>query len=202
MDDVRHDRSGLDRRLADAIERLGHGLRGLAQSSARSEGLTPLQQHALLAIRRQPPARREVGAIAADLDVSTPTVSDAVAALHRKGLVDRVVGADARRRELVLTVAGAEVVDRLGEWDAPLRAALGGVAESERAVALEVLLTVIADLAADGTIGVARTCTSCRFFRRDAHRAAAAPHHCGLLDLPLPRAELRVDCPEHELVAG
>lgn len=198
MSDVRSTRSGLDRRVADAIERLGHGLRGLAQSSARAEGLTPLQQHTLLAIRRQPPARREVGTIAAELDVSTPTVSDAVAALHRKGLVDRLVGADARRRELVLTDTGAAVVDRLQGWDAPLRNALEGLEATDKAAALDVLLTVIADLAADGTIGVARTCTSCRFFRRDAHRGAEAPHHCGLLDLPLPRAELRVDCPEHE----
>lgn len=202
MGDVRHSSARVDRRLADAIERLGHGLRGLAQQSARAEGLTPLQQHTLLAIRRQPAARREVGAIAADLDVTAPTVSDAVSALYRKGLIDRVVGTDARRRELVLTAAGAEVTDRLEAWDAPLRTALGRLETKDKGAALDVVLSVIADLAADGTLGVARACTSCRFFRRDLHPAAAAPHHCGLLDLPLPRAELRVDCPEHTLAAG
>lgn len=200
MNDVRHSRSEVDRRLADAVERLGHGLRGLAQQTARAENLTPLQQHVLLAVRRQPPVRREVGAIAADLEVAAPTVSDAVAALHRKGLVDRVVGVDARRRELILTEEGGAVADRLDAWDEPLRAALGRVDVADKGVALDLLLTVMADLAADGTIGVARTCTSCRFFRRDAHRTGA-PHHCGLLDLPLPRAELRVECPEHQPAA-
>ncbi|WP_203897220.1 hypothetical protein [Virgisporangium aliadipatigenens] len=46
------ERGDLDRRLADAVERLGHGLRSLAQHSARAQGLSPLQQQAVLADRR------------------------------------------------------------------------------------------------------------------------------------------------------
>jgi hypothetical protein len=43
---------------------------------------------------------------------------------------------------------------------------------------------------------------SCRLFRPDGHPAEGSPHHCALLGLPLARSDLRVDCPEHELVAS
>ncbi|MEV4897453.1 hypothetical protein AB0K48_49780 [Nonomuraea sp. NPDC055795] len=55
---LEHGAGDLDRRLADAVERLGHGLRSLAQSSAREHGLSPLQQRTVLALVRMPAARR------------------------------------------------------------------------------------------------------------------------------------------------
>lgn len=191
----------LDRRLLDAVERLGHGLRAMSQRSARSAALTPLQQQALLAVAMQPPARREVGALAGEFDVTAPTMSDAVGALVRKGLLRRHVAPDARRRLLVLTGAGRAAVDDLAGWDAPVLDALRGLPDRDKGVALDVVLTVIARLVRDGAISVARTCTTCRHFRPGG-RVADAPHRCALLGLPLPPTELRTDCPEHELATA
>lgn len=191
----------LDRRLADAVERLGNGLRALAQRSARSQNLSPLQQQVVLALCRQPPTRREVNALAAEFDVTTPTVSDAVAALERKQLLTRSPGSDGRRRLLTLTPQGRSVAAELESWDEPLLAALGSLPEADRAVTLHNLLRVIADLQRSGAINIARTCTTCRFFRADVHDDPAAPHHCELLRAPLPLTELRTDCPEHQLAS-
>lgn len=189
----------LDRRLLDAIERLGHGLRAQSQRTARAAGLTPLQQQALLAVARHPVQRRQVGALAAEFDVSVPTMSDAVAALERKGLMHRTVAADARRRTLALTEAGAATSAGLAEWDQPALAALGELDDGDKGAALDVLLSVIGDLVRSGEIAVARTCTTCQHFRSHKHDDLSAPHHCALLDLPLERTDLRTDCPEHEL---
>src|SRR5690606_6754204 len=144
-----------------------------------AQGLTPLQQNVLLAIRRLPAGRREVGVLAAELNVSPPTVSDAVAALVRKGLVEPVVGVDARRRQLLLTPAGHETAARAVDWDAPLRAAIARLEISDAGVALHVVLSLIAELVANGALSVARTCPGCRFFRRGA---TGADHYCGLLN--------------------
>ncbi|ANZ43226.1 MarR family transcriptional regulator [Lentzea guizhouensis] len=190
--------AGLDRRLADALERIGHGMRSLAQRTAREHGLSPLQQQAVLALAQQPQARREVAALAQEFDVTTPTMSDAVTALERKGLVSRSPGADGRRRSLTLTVAGLEVATQLSSWDDPLTAALAALPDADRATTLHTLLRVIADLQRAGVVSVARTCTTCRFFGRDEHPDPAAPHHCHLLRVPLPLTALRVDCLEHE----
>jgi DNA-binding MarR family transcriptional regulator len=110
----------LDRRLADAIERLGHGLRSLAQHSARGQGLSPLQQQVVLMLAQQPTARREVNALAAEFDVTTPTMSDAVGALERKQMLTRSPGPDGRRRLLTLTGRGEAVARELSTWDEPL----------------------------------------------------------------------------------
>ncbi|NRQ31829.1 winged helix-turn-helix transcriptional regulator [Nonomuraea sp. NN258] len=194
----RHASDEVERRLADALERLGHGLRSLAQRSAREHGLSPLQQQAVLALVRQPAARREVSALAAEFDVTSPTMSDAVAALERKGLVTRSPGLDGRRRLLSLTDAGQQVARELAPWDGPLLEAFARLPAPDRDTTLHSLLRVIADLQRQGVVSVARTCTTCRFFEPDAHADASAPHHCHLLRVPLPLADLRTDCSEHQ----
>ncbi|MEU7788009.1 MarR family winged helix-turn-helix transcriptional regulator [Amycolatopsis sp. NPDC049159] len=192
----------LDRRLADALERLGNGLRSLAQRTARGHGLSPLQQQAVLALARQPQGRREVAALAKESDVTTPTMVDAIAALERKGLVSRAPTSDGRRRVLSLTEAGDAIARELSTWDDPLTTALAGVPVAERAATLQTVLDVIGGLQRSGVLGAMRTCTTCRFFGRDEHPDPAVPHHCHLLRTPLPRTALRTDCPEHEPAAG
>ncbi|GAA1023663.1 MULTISPECIES: MarR family winged helix-turn-helix transcriptional regulator [Amycolatopsis] len=188
---------GLDRRLADAVERLGNGLRALSQRSARTQGLSPLQQQAVLSLSRQPATRREVNTLAAEFDVTTPTMSDAVSTLERKELLTRSPGSDGRRRLLTLTDRGFEVAASLSAWDQQLVRSLAAVPEPDRATTLNTLLRVIADLQRDGAISVARVCTTCRFFGRDEHPDPRAPHHCHLMRKPLALTELRTDCPEH-----
>ncbi|MCS7480481.1 MarR family winged helix-turn-helix transcriptional regulator [Umezawaea endophytica] len=191
----------LDRRLADAVERLGHGLRSLAQRSARAQGLSPLQQQVVLALSWQPAARREVNALAAEFDVTTPTLSDAVRSLEHKELLTRSPSSDGRRRLLTLTGRGEEVAGELSTWDEPLLTALAKLPVADRATTLGSLLHLIGDLHRRGVVSVVRMCTTCRFFRPDAHEDPAAPHHCDLLRTPLPLVELRTECPEHEQAA-
>ncbi|MET9260847.1 MarR family winged helix-turn-helix transcriptional regulator [Amycolatopsis sp. NPDC004079] len=196
-----HGEADLDRRVADAIERLGNGLRSLSQRSARGHGLSPLQQQAVLALSRQPEARCEVNALAAEFDVTTPTMSDAVGALERKELLTRSPIPDGRRRRLVLTARGEEVARELAAWDEQVVTSLGKLPTSDRATTLHTLLQVIADLQRQGVVSVARTCTTCRFFSPDKHSDPSAPHHCELLRTPLPLTDLRTDCPEHQPAA-
>ncbi|GAB7191955.1 MarR family winged helix-turn-helix transcriptional regulator [Kineococcus sp. NUM-3379] len=194
---------GLDARLAAAVERLGAAQRGALRARASAAGLSPIQAQLLGCLRDAPPARRRTGALAAELDVTAPTVSDAVAALRRKGLVTAApVPGDRRGQVLALTDAGHDVVrGALGPAD-PLAAALAGHdgpgARARKESALPLLLDLVADLHRAGVIGVARTCTTCRFFRRDLAPGTAAPHACALLGAPLGPGDLRVDCAEHE----
>lgn len=190
--------AGLDRRLADAIERLGHALRAMGQQHARAAGLSPLQEQALLAIGRQPEIRRGAGGLAAEFDVTAPTMSDAVAALVRKGLVASGQGADGRRRVLTLTEEGSALAVRATGWDGQLIDALTTFDERSKGQCLELLLNVIGQFAERGVIGAARVCTTCRFFQRNG--SADGNHHCDLLEIALPMTDLRTDCPEHELL--
>jgi DNA-binding MarR family transcriptional regulator len=189
----------LDTKLVAALERVGQALRVELRQGAAQEGLTPTQAQILLRLASERPLRRRVGALATAFDVRQPTISDAVAALERKGLVARRRDrADARAATLRLTGPGRAVADRLGAWHERARAELRRLPRQAREGSLTLLLDLIAGLQRADIVGVARTCPTCRFFRFDAHPHAPRPHHCALLEVPLGPADLRLDCPEHE----
>jgi DNA-binding MarR family transcriptional regulator len=186
----------LDAKLAAALERVGQALRVQMWDKAKQHGLSPTQLQVLLRLAADPPARRRIGALAAELDVTHPTVSDAVAVLSRKGLVARE--APSRRAVLALTDRGRALAGDLADWHERTRRRLAGFPGADKETTLRLLLDLIAGLQRSGAITVARMCVTCRFFRRDAHAGAARPHHCALVDMPLAAGELRVDCAEHE----
>lgn len=180
------------RLLAAATERLAHAVRALRWEAAYALGLSPTQLSVLEMLDVLPEPRRRVGALAGELDLTAPTVSDAVAALRRKGLV----GSAAGRGALGLTPAGRDLLRSTPRWDAPLELALDDLPADRRDATYAAVLEVIGALQRAGVITVARTCTTCRFF----DRATDTPR-CALLDAPLPPAALRLDCPEHEHAA-
>jgi DNA-binding MarR family transcriptional regulator len=193
----------LDTKLVAALERVGQALRFELREHARRQGLTSTQAQILLRLTSEPHRRRRVGALAATLDVSQPTVSDAVAALERKGLVERRPDpADARATALQPTSSGIDVVDRLEAWDERVRSEVRDLPEAEKQRSLSLLLDLIAALQRAGVVGIARTCPSCRFFRFNPRPTASARHYCALLDVPLGSGDLRLDCPEHEPAAA
>jgi DNA-binding MarR family transcriptional regulator len=192
----------LDTKLAAALERVGQALRTELRQRARRHGLTPTQAQVLLRLAHDPARRRRVGALAAEFDLTQPTLSDSVAVLLRKELVERVPDpADARAHTLHLTRRGAAAARDLESWDECVRGTLADVPRAEKEDALVVLLNLIADLHEIGVVSVARTCVTCRHLREDV-AGGRARHHCALLDMPLARADLRVDCPEHDPAAA
>jgi DNA-binding MarR family transcriptional regulator len=190
----------LDRKLAAALERVGQAVRVQLWDQAKAHGLTPTQLQVLLRLLYARHQRRRVGILAAELDLTQPTISDAVAVLHRKGLIGREqIGPNPRSTVLSLSARGVELAETLETWDIRMRNVVAALSDIQKEEALRLLLDMIAGLQREGVITVARMCVTCRFFRKDAH--APGRHHCALLDLPLAPTDLRVDCPEHERAA-
>jgi DNA-binding MarR family transcriptional regulator len=186
----------VDAKLVAALERVGQALRVQMWDTAKQHGLTPTQLQVVLRLASDPPARRRIGVLAGQLDVTHPTVSDAVAVLRRKGLVDRDPGG--RTAALSLTPRGQALAAELTDWGQRTRHRLADLPAADKHATLQLLLDLIAGLQSSGAITVARMCVTCRFFRRDAHPDPARPHHCALVDAPLGSGDLRVDCAEHE----
>lgn len=192
----------LDARVAAGLERVGHVIRTLVWQRAYARGLSPMQAQLLLHICGQvhPP---RVGDLAAEFDVTAATVSDALAALRRKGFVTREQGtADRRSFVFAITAAGADLTGELSRWAEPIVGHLSTVDRNAKAAALALVLDLLAALHTDGIPAVARTCVTCRFFDRGAHHDAERPHHCTLLDTAFGDAGLRVDCAEHQPAAA
>lgn len=192
----------VDSKIVAALERLGQALDVLAQRTATTSGLSPIQLRLLVLLCHDPGPEHRPSDLARRFGVTPATMSDALAALEAKSLVTRRRSPADRRATLVsLTPAGRHLAARLSGWADPAREALPPASAADRTRTLLFLTAWIDRLQRAGVVTIARMCRTCRFFDENAYPGARLPHHCRLLDRPLAQANVRVDCAEHEPAA-
>lgn len=186
-------------RLRDGLERAASVLRTDAWSATGAHGLNPTQGQVLLHVAARMPAGCRVKEIAAQLVITQPTATDSIAALERKGLVERLADPDdARATRVRLTPAGAERAEALRLAPALLGTALSGLSAGDRTDLLRLVTKLIRQLQIAGAIPIQRMCVSCRHFRPHIHDDAENPHHCAFVDAAFGDRDLRLDCSDHE----
>lgn len=182
--------------IMTGLSRIGTLLRSEGWRQGEATRLTPTQTQILVHLVGRGPAR--VGTVAAEIAVTQPTASDAVAALTRKGLVEkRPDPEDARAVRLHPTAAGKRLARTLAVWPDALLAAADLLDAEESAAFLKGLTKMIGALQIEGAIPVQRMCVSCAHFRPNIHSDAARPHHCAFVDAAFGDASLRLDCRDH-----
>jgi DNA-binding MarR family transcriptional regulator len=142
-----------------------------------------------------PPAARST-VLARELNVTDPTISDAIGALIRKGLIKRRRDPfDRRTWELVLTPTGQKTAAAMSRWTAPAEVATSKLDRRDGEQLLDTLLEVIAKLFEAQLLSVNRGCSTCT--QLETIQTRPREYHCRLYDTPLSVAELRVDCADH-----
>lgn len=142
-----------------------------------------------------PPAARST-TLARELNVADPTVSDAIAALIRKGLVLRTPDPDDRRRhDLVLTQAGRKTAAEVSRWTAPAEIATSKLDRVEAEQLLDTLLLVMAKLHEVQLLPVVRACSTC--VQLETTQTDIRSYRCRFYDTPMSISDLRVDCADH-----
>ena len=193
----------LEQRLAVGLSQISLALRSQAWKSADKQGLTPTQGQILawLSSRLGEPA--SLSAVADALRISHPTASDAVAALVRKGLIEKHQAKDDRRAiALKLSQAGKREAKLVGAWPEFLAEALHDLSPDELEAFYAALIKIIRNLQNRGLIAVSRMCVTCRYFRPNVYDDSNTPHHCVLVDAPFGDRHLRIECPEHKIAVG
>ncbi|HXF71921.1 MAG TPA: MarR family transcriptional regulator [Actinomycetota bacterium] len=185
-------------RLVTGLAKIGLALKHGARREAGARGLSPTQAE-ILALLRRPGGPGTPAAIARELGVGLPTVSEALGPLVAKGLVRRErSAADGRAVELSLTPEGRVEAERLAGWPDFLLEGIEALSGEEQAVLLGAVVKLIRSLQEQGRIPVARMCPTCRFFRPNAHpEDPERPHHCAFVDAPFGDRSIRLDCPDH-----
>ncbi len=182
--------------IATGLARIGSFIRAEQWRDSDVSGLTPTQAQILIHLAQRGPAR--VTAVAEEIAVTQPTASDSVAALVRKGLIEkRPDPDDARAVSLHPTRKGKRAADALTLWPDALLAAADTLAPEEQAAFLKGLTKMIRTLQSDGAIPVQRMCATCSFFRPNVHADPAKPHHCAFVDAAFGDASLRLYCGDH-----
>jgi DNA-binding MarR family transcriptional regulator len=183
-----------DERLALALERLGEVARALRWRQATEAGLSALQLRILGFIAAHPGRDVGVAALAEELQLGRPTVSESVKALVDHGYLDRKADArDGRSHALRLRAAGRRHV----RGAAPLTDAVRTLPAARKEEMLLAVMQVLDHMVDSGAVQVQRMCWTCRHYRGDRARK----NYCALLEKDLPVPELRTDCEEHERVA-
>lgn len=182
--------------IITGLSRIGVLLRSQGWQRTEATGLTPTQTQILVYLAGRGPAR--IGAVAREIAVSQPTASDAVAALVRKGHVEKQPDPDDARAVLLHpTAAGRDIAATLSVWPDALLKAVDSLDPVEAAGFLKGLTKMIVALQERGAIPSQHMCVSCTHFRPNLYSDAARPHHCAFVDAAFGDASLRLDCPDH-----
>ncbi|OGC83445.1 MAG: hypothetical protein A2W07_07430 [candidate division Zixibacteria bacterium RBG_16_43_9] len=161
--------------------------------------MSPIQIQFFLYLNSHTKRQRRISHLAEEFGLTQATVSDAVKALMKKGLLLKMRSQeDGRIATLELTPSGRRLVVRLLGWQSALQEQIKKFPPETKEVVMIFLMEVIAQLQKAGIISIVRMCITCGFFRRDAYPGAERPHHCELTDRPIANSELRIDCHRHK----
>jgi DNA-binding MarR family transcriptional regulator len=199
--DLEFQHQDVDSKIAAALERLSQAFRVMLWEKAKIHNLSPIQIQILVYLLYHTEEQATVGQIAREFTLTPATVSDAVKSLENKHLAIREdLEADRRVTSVFLTKEGQKMARKLSTWANVVQEHISRFDAQDKLVVMNFLLQLIESLQRAGIITVARMCITCKFFQPYAHPLTENPHHCNLLDKPLANSELRLDCPEHEVI--
>lgn len=181
-------------RLADGLARLAALARQEDWRVGEAEGLTPTQGDILRTLIARPEGMR-LTIMAAHLQVTQPTASDAASALERKGLLEKLADpGDGRAVLLRATRSGRALAKR---WPLSFGAVVGALSPIDQVALLGIVSRAIFKLQRQGAIPAQRMCLTCRYFAPNTHPGKARPHHCRFIDSSIGEGDLRIDCSDH-----
>ncbi|MCV7165775.1 winged helix-turn-helix transcriptional regulator [Mycobacterium stomatepiae] len=168
----------------------------LARRAAERHDLSTTQLRVLGWLYVGPPPTPRGTALARELNVADPTVSDAVAALLRKKLVERRRDPrDGRSQQLVLTPLGRRTAATVARWTAPAEVAASRLERADVEALLDTLIKLLGKLHDADLVPVSRACSTC--VQLEILDAQHRNYWCKFYDTPLPVNELCVDCVDH-----
>jgi DNA-binding MarR family transcriptional regulator len=189
----------LSSRIAAGLHKIGLAMKQQAWQQANDAGLSATQGQILAAVATHGPLTGSE--LSQRLGVTLPTVSDSVRVLVEKSLLTKSPDPRHPRASLLtLTSEGAKLGARARSWPEFLAGALTDLTAEEQRAFFSGVVKMIRSLQDQGLIPIGEMCMTCTHFRPHV-RSGASPHHCAMVDAPLADDQVRLDCPEHELVA-
>jgi DNA-binding MarR family transcriptional regulator len=191
--------ASISQRIVSGLARISLLLRHHGWQSAAARSLTPTQAQILAVLASHAPRPLRLSALAELLALSLPTVSDAVTALEKKGMLRRRSDpGDGRAFLLDLTSRGRRAAHAASQWPDYLLAAVDELPAPRQEHLLAALMAMIRSLQEKGRIPVARMCTNCLYFEPERFPGSPAPHFCHFVQAPFGLSSFRLDCPDFQ----
>ncbi|WP_046745434.1 MarR family winged helix-turn-helix transcriptional regulator [Kordia zhangzhouensis] len=181
-------------KIVAGLERISEVFKVLLWEKAKLVGLSPIQIQILIFIAFHKRELCNVSHLAKEFNVTKPTISDAIRALNRKGMISKdFSSSDNRSYTLQLTESGKKMVTQTNDFAMPLKKQIDNFNESELTGLLNTLSNLIYKLNYNGVLTVQRTCYGCKYYQKNKET-----NYCNLLQKILMTTEIRLDCPEYE----
>ena len=191
--DPQHQR--VDSKIIASLERIAQAFRVLLWTESKTHALSPIQVQVLIFLLHHDAEKRNVSYLASEFNMTKATISDAVKALDKKGLISKeYTERDTRRYCIGLSDKGKTVAGETAAFTRELRTPIGKLGAGDKENLLLSLIGIIRHLNQAGIITPQRMCFTCAHYRTGPDGQA---HFCQLMNETLTPVELRVDCPEH-----
>ena len=186
----------VESRIVVALERISEAFRVLLWNESKENSLSPIQSQILIFIYFHSLEKCKVGYLANEFNMTKATISDSVKVLLAKDLVVKETDPiDTRSYFLSLTTEGKKIAKKTSYFASSIEQPIEKLTDEQKNIMLQGLLKLIYDLNKSGIITIQRMCFTCSNYQADK-----GIHYCKLLKSRLAESDLRIDCPEHELV--
>ncbi|MBD3797851.1 MAG: winged helix-turn-helix transcriptional regulator [Campylobacterales bacterium] len=187
----------IESRIVVALERISEAFRVLLWNESKENSLSPIQIQILIFIQFHAQEKCKVGYLADEFNMTKATISDSVRVLLAKELLTKETDPlDTRSSTLSLTDEGKNIAKKASFFASSIEQPIKKLTQEQKTIMLNGLLKLIYDLNKSGIITIQRMCFTCSFYN-----AKNGTHYCNLLKTKLAESEIRVDCPEHEIIA-
>ncbi|MFV0566809.1 MAG: MarR family winged helix-turn-helix transcriptional regulator [Flavobacteriaceae bacterium] len=186
----------IESRIVAALERISEAFRVLLWNESKENSLSPIQIQILIFIQFHALEKCKVSYLSDEFNMTKATISDSVRVLLTKELVTKEIDPnDTRSYTLSLTNEGNKIARKASFFASSIEQPIEKLTQEQKTAMLNGLLKLIYDLNKSGIITIQRMCFTCSYYNPEN-----GIHYCNLLKTKLAESEIRMDCPEHEMI--
>jgi len=194
--DLNRQNKKTESKIVVALERISEAFRVLLWNESKENALSPIQIQILIFLLFHSEEQCKVSYLAQEFNMTKATISDSIKLLLKKGLIQKYDDpVDTRSYVIGLTGEGKLTAEKSSSFAFAIEKPLGSLTEEQKETILSGLLKLIYELNKAGIITIQRMCFTC-----SNYQISNGEHYCKLLQSKLASDDLRIDCPEHELV--
>ncbi len=183
-------------RIVVALERISEAFRVLLWKESKENALSPIQIQLLIFLMFHDQDKCKVSYLASEFNMTKATISDSVKVLLTKKLVNKLPDLnDTRSFTLSLSPKGRQIAEKASVFSSQIEEPIEKLSIGQKQAMLNGLLKLIHDLNKSGVITLQRMCFNCANYQSEK-----GIHYCKLLKAELAESEIRVDCPEHQML--
>ncbi len=196
--DLGYQNQNIESKIVASLERISQAFRVLLWEQSKEFALTPIQVQVLIFLLHHSDEKRKVSYLAAEFNMTKATISDTIKTLELKGLITKEYEQhDTRSYIINLTKKGKDIAGKTSFFTKEIRSPIEKLHADEKEDLHVSLLNIIKYLNKAEVITIQRMCLSCRHYQVTDK---GTKHFCNLLNQTLHSTNLRVDCPEFELM--